>query len=350
MKTLEREIGSITFAAGQTRTLPLPRNYAYRSLQLKLVCNLDRVVGASGGAPKDSCPAQLVQNIMIRANGRDVIKNYDFESLHRMDQVRHGTRPHISVPEEWDGFDVISDSDQVIHAQIDFAMPRAIRPIDTLLNSAGLSTLDLIVTFGNPDDVMNDAYDPAAGGITVNTCTLYVAAVESVGVPIGTQFMVNKEYMLRSQVNANSTSHQIQLPVSNLFRSFILKTHADGDQVNTILQNIQIKAGTEVFKNRYAGFLQMDNRLECAMEVPNTAIDAAAIDHYMLNHLLEGYYLLEFVKDGRLTECLDTSRLSSLELLLAVTKIGTDSFIDIFPCELIAPPPSAREVDRKSVV
>ncbi len=344
MKVLEREIGSIIYAAGQTRTLPLPRNYAYRSLQLKLACQLDRVVGATGGAPKDSCPAQLVQNIMIRANGRDVIKNYDFESLHRMDQIRHGVRPHITVPEDWDGYDVITDSAQVIHAQIDFAMPRAIRPIDTLLNSAGLATFDLIVTFGNPDDVMNDAYDPATGGISVDSATLYVAAIESVGVPPGTQFMVNKEYMIRSQVNATSTSHQIQLPVSNLFRSFILKTHSDGDQVNTILNNIQIKAGTEVFKNRYASFLQMDNRLECGIEVPNVDGDAAAVDHYMLEHLLEGYYLLEFVKDGRLTECLDTSKLSSLELMLDVSSVGTDDFIDIFPCEMIAPPPTNREV------
>ena len=341
MKILEREIGSITYAAGQTRTLALPRNYAYRSLQLKLACLLDRVVGATGGAPKDSCPAQLVQSIMIRANGRDVIKNLDLETLHRLNQIRHGVRPHISAPEDWDGYDVISDSVQVIHAQLDFAMWRAIRPIDTLLNSAGLATLDFIVTFGNPDDVMNDAYDPATGGISVDSATLYIAAIESVGVPPGTRFMVNKEYMIRSQVSATSTSHQVQLPVSNLYRAFVLKTHSDGDQVNTILNSIQVKAGTEVFKNRYASFLQMDNRLECGIEVPNVDSDAAAVDHYMLEHLLEGYYLLEFVKDGRLTECLDTSQLSSLELLLDVNAVGTSDFIDIFPVELIRPPVEA---------
>ncbi len=338
MKILEREIGSITFAASQTRTLPLPRNYAYRTLQLKFVCQLDRVVGATGGAPKDSCPAQLVQNIMIRANGRDVIKNINFESLHRLDQLRHGVRPHISVAEAWDGYDVQTDVVMVIHAQIDFAMWRSIRPVDSLLNSAGLATLDFIVTFGNPDDVMNDAYDPAAGGITVDSGTLYVAAVEAVGVPAGTRFIVNKEYMIQSQVNATTTSHQIQLPVSNLFRSFVLKTHSDGDQVDTILNNIQIKAGTEVFKNRIASFLQMDNRLECGIEVPNVDSDAAAVDHYSLEHLLEGYYLLEFVKDGRLTECLDTGRLSSLELLLDVNNVGAADFVEVYPVELIRPP------------
>lgn len=337
MKILEREIGSITYAAGQTRTLPLPRNYAYRSLQLKLAVTMDRVVGATGGAPKDCCPAQLVQNIMIRANGRDVIKSIDMETLHRLDQIRHGIRPHINFA-DFSGYTVETDVEMMVHAQIDFEMWRAIRPIDTLLNSAGLATLDLIITFGSPDDVMNDAYDPAAGGCSVDAATLYVAAVESVGVPPGTRFAMNKEYMIRSQVTAASTSHQIQLPVSNLFRSFVLKTHSDGDQVDTILNNIQIKAGTEVFKNRYASFLQMDNRIECGIEVAEVDGSAAAVDHYFLEHLLEGYYLLEFVKDGRLTECLDTSRLSSLELLLDVNTVGTNDFIDIFPVELIQPP------------
>lgn len=337
MKILEREIGSITYAQGQTRTLPLPRNYAYRSLQLKLVAQMDRVVGATGGAPKDSCPAQLIQSIMIRANGRDVIKNYDLETLHRLNQLRHGIRPHISFA-GFSGYSAVSDIEMVVHAQIDFAMWRAIRPIDTLLNSAGLATLDFIVTFGSPDNTMNDAYDPATGGCSVDSATLYVAAIESVGVPVGTRFAMNKEYMIRSQVTATSSSHQIQLPVSNLFRSFVLKTHSDGDQVDTILNNIIIKAGTEVFKHRFASFLQMDNRLECGIEVAEVDGSAAAVDHYFLEHLLEGYYLLEFVKDGRLTECLDTSQLSSLELILDVNTVGTNDFIDVYPVELIQPP------------
>ena len=335
MKILEREISSVTYAANQTRTIQLPRNYAYRSLQLKLVAQMDRAAGASAGAPKDCCPAQLVKNIMIRANGRDVIKNYDLETLHRLDQMRHGIRPHISFA-GFAGYGVETNEVMTIHGQIDFAMWKAVRPIDTLFDSAALATLEMIITFGAANDVMTDAFD---GACTVDEATLYVAAIEEVGVPAGTKFMANKEYMLRSQVNAASSNHQIQLPVSNLFRSFVLKTHSDGVQVDTILNNIIIKAGTEVFKNRLAPFLQMDNRIECATEVAERDESAAAIDHYFLEYpFAEGYYLLEFVKDGRLTECLDTSKLSSLELILDVNHPGTNDFVDVYPVELIAPP------------
>lgn len=347
MKILEREVGSLDFVENQTRTLQLPRNYAYRQINLMLIAQIDRAAtNPDAGGPKDCAPAQLVKNIMIRANGRDVIKNYDMETLHRLNQMRHGTRPHIYAT-GLDGYDDVTNEEVKIAATIDFEMWRAIRPIDTLLDSAPLATLELIITWGAGIDIMNDAWPGGGSGesVTVDSATLYVSTVEAVGVPEGTRFATNKEYMIRSQVTAASNRHQIQLPVGNLYRSIVLKTHSDGDQVDTILpfslaaQNtITLQAGTEVFKYKIAGCLQAENRLDYAMEVPERNGSGAALDHFLQELVLEGYYVLEFVKDGRLTECLDTSKLSSLELILDVANPGTDDFIDVYPVELIQPP------------
>ncbi|MBW8003343.1 MAG: hypothetical protein FVQ80_15240 [Planctomycetes bacterium] len=347
MKILEREIGSITFASNQTRTIQLPRNYAYRSLQLLLIADLTRSTTAGAGDafnPKDAAPAQLIKNIMIRANGRDVIKNYDMETLHRLNEMRHHTRPYIYSQDWILGADAANKTLKVA-AQIDFAMWDAIRPIDTLLNSAGLATLELIITWGTGMDTMSDDWQAATGAaVTVNSATLYVASVESVGVPAGTRFLVNKEYMLRSQVNASNNNHQIELPTGNLYRSIVLKTHTDGEQTDTMIptpQLITLQAGTEVFKQRIGEFLQADNRLEKELQVPERPGSGAALNHELQELLLNGYYLLEFVKDGRLTEMLDTSQLSSLKIAIDVTKVGTNDFIDVYPCELIAPPVAA---------
>lgn len=349
MKILEREVQTLEYAANQTRTIQLPRNYAYQKLNLNMVAAIYREAGATAGGAKDSAPAQLVKNIQIRANGRDVIKNIDFESLHRMNEINHGVRPHIDC-DGWVGHAAILVGAKIevsISAYIDYAMWRAIRPIDTLLDSAGLATLEMIVTWGTGNDTMNDAYDPAGAGVTVDECVLHVSTVESVGVPAGTPFMTNKEYMIRSQVTAASARHQIQLPVSNLYRQLILKTHSDGDQVDTILpfslaaQNtITLQAGTEVFKYRMAGALKNDNRINRELQVPELLTQGAAapIDHRLTEYSMPGYYLLEFCPDGHLTECLDTARLSQLELILDVAHPGTDDFIDVFPTELIRPP------------
>lgn len=340
MKILEREVGSLDYAETQTRTIPLPRNYAYRALDLLLMAKLSRAAG-SAGWPKDSAPAQLVRNIMIRANGRDVIKNYDMETLHRLSEQRHGTRPYISA-EALNGFGAVTDEMVYVGARIDFEMWRAVRPIDTLLDSAGLATLEFIVTWGTGLDIMNDACDCAS--VTVTSAQLFVSSVEAVGVEAGTKFMANKEYMIRSQVTAASNKHPIALPVGNLYRSLVLKTHSDGNQVNTILpfgltnQNaITLQAGTEVFKYRIAGGLQASNRLDYQMQIPELTASAAALNHRLLENLQEGYYILDFVKDGRLTECLDTSRLSSLDLVLDVAHPGTVDTIDVYPVELIRP-------------
>jgi len=340
-KLLERELGSVTFAANQTRTLQLPRNYAYRGLCLKLVADLTRVTtaGTSANGPCDCPPAQLIGNLQVIANGRDVIKNIDFETLHRANQIRFGTRPRISAL-GWAGGDDAADVVMEIYAYISFEMWRAIHPVDTLFDSAGLATFDLIITFGTGTDTMSPAWQAEAGAVvTVNSATLYVAALEEVGIPAGTAFLINKEYKIRQQVLATSNNFQIDMPVGNAFRAFIIKATSDGLPVQTILNNIKIKSGTEVYKNRIAPFMQMDNRLFNQLEVPeNRAAAGTAQDHYLVENLLEGYYLVEFCIDGRLTQALDTTRLSSLEFELDVNAVGTTDLIEILPCELIRPP------------
>lgn len=333
MKLLERELGSVAYAQNQQRTLQLPRNYAYRALSLRLCANLSWTE-TTAGIVKDSAPAQLVSNIQVRANGRDVIKNYDMETLHRLTQLRYGCRPKIISPANTTA---ATNQDLEVHAMINFEMWRAVKPIDTLLDSSGMATLELIVTWGTGADIFGGAY---GGTVTVNSADLYVSAIEQVGVPAGSRFMINKEYFLESVITAASAQHQINLPVSNLYRSFVLKTVSDDCHVNTILQNIQIKSGTEVYKNRVAYHLQMDNRIDRQLENP-VSLAAALGGHDYANLVRNGYYLLEFVRDGRLTECLDTSRLSTLELILNVAHPGTTDVIRVYPVELIVPPVEA---------
>ena len=346
MKILEREVGSLVYAANQVRTLPLPRNYAYDNIQLLLICDLTRAAtAADGGGPKDSAPAQLIRNVQVIANGRDVIKNYDMDSLHRMNEIYHGVRPYI-YSHDWHGYADAADKTMKVAAQIDFSMPRVVRPIDTLLDAAGLATLDLVITFGAGIDTMDDTW-PGTGtaeSVTVNSATLFVSTVERVGVPAGSNFMTNKEYMIRKQITAVNNKLQVSLPYANLYRQFILKTHSDGNQVDTIFpfsalaQNtITLSSGTEVYKYRIAAALQASNRLHRELQVPERIGSGAALDHSLQELLLEGYYLLDFCPDGHLTECLDTSRLSGLELILDVANPGTNDFIDIFPTELIVP-------------
>ena len=339
MKILERTLGSIPYAAGQTRTLELPRNYAYRKLYLTLhVTGVYRgahsVPGASG--PKDSAPAHLIENLSIRANGRDVIKSLDFAALHRMCQQRHGTRPMIQVGDTWGGDAVILVGDKInmkVSAFLDFEMWRSIRPADTFFNSRRLTTLELIVNFNNPNSMMLDNYDES---VTVESATLYVDSLEAVGMPAEAAMMVNKENRWRLPV-AVSGDHHVRIPVGNVFRQFMLRTtDANGALVNDLIDRITLKSGTEVFKLLDAARLQAVNRLELGLENP---IGQQTQNRAQFENITPGHYLLDCVKDGRLTECLDTSQMSDLELVLHVSSGGTTAgTVDIYPTELIMPP------------
>jgi len=330
MKLLTRDIGTITYAASQQRTLQLPRAYAYRALSLKLVASIT-VTETTAGTVKDSAPAQLVSNIVVRANGRDVIKNYSLASIHRFNQFQRGVRPYIS------GFantTAASAATYYVHGIIPFEMYRAIKPIDTLMDSAGMATLEMIVTWGTGADIFGGAY---GGTVTVNSAYLYVSSFEAIGVPSGTQFITHKEYEIVSTITAASTKHQINLPVSNLYRGFLIKTVSDDANVDTILNNVQIKSGTEVYINKNAFHLQMDNRADYAMECPVSTAGALGGADYA-NRLLTGFYFVDFVRDGRLTEALNTGQLSSLEMVLDVNHPGTTDVLTIVPVELVLPP------------
>ena len=349
MKTLDRYLGSVTYAANQQRTLQLPRNYAYSNISLLIIAQLDRAAtSADGGTCKDSAPAQLVRDIEVLANGKNTIKKIDFEGCHRLNQMRHMTRPQIYA-HDWLGYADKTNSVMKVMCQLDFELPKNgpwMINIDTLLDSAGLATLDLNITFGAGIDTMNDAW-PGTGSaetVTVDSAVVHVWSKERVGVPAGSTFAVWKEWKRKYSVTSAGL-FTIDLPVQTSYLQIGIKTHSDGDQVDTIIpfglantNNIRLYSGTETFLQVPAGLLQSSNRMTTQMEVPERIGSGAALNHAQQELLLEGWYLLDFCHDGRLTEALDARNLSDLKLELDLANPGTDDNVEIYISELLLPP------------
>ncbi len=348
-KLIEREIGSLTFSANQTATLQLPRDYSIDKLQFRFMGTLYRAAGASAGAPKDLSFAQLIKRIEIRRNGRDVLKSIDFETLMRLNQLRYGTQPAYRrtvynarfgegavVTTQWDGYAAVTTGANAIDfdlsAIMDFGMWNAIRRNDTLLDATArgnVSTLDMIVTFGAYNDVMSVAYNPAAGGVAADRVpVLYVSTSEYIDVNSQedpyTPYSDNKEYGIRKVITATNPKELIELGPGNFFRSIVLKTYSDDGQINDLINAITLRSGTDVIKYRTGKALRWDNKQECGLET-----------------MPDGYFLLEFVKDGHLAKMLDTTNMSSLTLELDIVKRGTIDVVEVFPVEVV---PASRRV------
>ncbi len=339
-RLIERELGTLTFAAGQTSTLQMPRDYSIDKLMLRLSGTLFRGVGASAGGPKDLSPAQLVKRIEIRRNGRDVLKSIDFETLMRLNSMRYGCVPryqrrvHSSGADyttQWDGYAAVTTGanamDFDLSAHIDFGMWRSLRRNDTLLDATsrgGVSTLDLIITWGAYNDVMTAAYSISGTGVAADVVpTLSIATSEYIDVDTPddpyTPYSDNKEYGIRKVITATNPKELIEIGVGNFFRSFVLKTYSDDLQRNDIINYITLRSGTDVIKYRAGQAIRWDNKLECHLET-----------------MPEGYYLLELCKDGHLAKMLNTSNLSSLTLELDATHQGTTTVVEVYPVEVVA--------------
>jgi len=354
MKLHKRYLGCINWPGeNQQRTLEIPRNYALIALEFELVVQLDRAsTNPDAGGPKDSAPAQLVSSLDLIANGSDTIKHMPFDALHRKNEIQFGVRPRI-YSAGLAGYDDISNGVYKVAARMSFAMPRAIREPDTLLDTAAMSSLDLVVTFGAGIDIMNDTWPGGGSGesVTIDDAKLHVTAIEYVGVPAGMKFALWKESWKRATVTGVDNAFQIKLPFGSgmNYRSILLRTHSDGNMVDTIipynglatLNKIKLQSGTEVYLYEVGQLLQVQNRLAHELQVPERIGSGAALDHALQELLLEGHYYIDFCRDGRLSEMLDTSYLSDLELVLEVANPGGDAssdYIDVFYDHLFMAP------------
>jgi len=321
----EREIGERTFTAGQMSSYELPRNYSLDRLKFRLTATLSRTAGSTG-APMDLSGAQLIKEIEVVKNGRESLKVLAAETLMRLCELRYGTPANISFTDTWDGFDVQSEIPFILDFWLDFGMWRSLQRFDTLLDTTwrgGITTLDLHITWGLLQDVMTTAFD---GVVSADVTPVVSVSTEEYIDPDAepAEYAENREYGIRKVIAATNPKEQHKFNIGNRFRSFVIKTYSDDVLRNDILNNVIIKTGSDVLKNRAGLALQEENKLFCGLETMPT-----------------GYYLLEFCPDGHLTRSINTLGMSDLTCEMNVTKQGTICVVEMFPVELVKVPVTA---------
>lgn len=314
MRNLTREVGQRTWVSSGQETIDLPRDYAYIDLLVELVATITVTAGTTAGTVLDVCPAQMIKNIQIIANGRDTIKSLDFEALVRLTHLRYGTAPNNTL------FGGTATTTCYVYAIIPFAMWRSVVPFDTLFNAKPLTTLQMILTFGTVADIFDSgaSYDYTYSGAG----TVYVSSREAVGLNPDAILSVNKESVQESTVTATTSSHQIGMNYAKdlYYRSIVLRCTQDGQVSNGILNDIELKSGGVIFFKL------------------NARRDRARYKNiYGVETMPTGYYAIDFCEDGRLGDALNTSGLSSLDLILDVTNTADVDKIRVYTTEVIVP-------------
>lgn len=326
-----RRVGKTSYSANAAESLDLPRKNLYRDLVLWLKGSVvitdvtQAPVVFTGGIGSG---LKIVKRVEVIANGRDTIKSLSLSALAMKNQFLFGARPQITeslltaATHPFGG---------VVH--LPFAMPRAIREIDTLLNSGRLATLELRVTYGATSDMYSTQPTALTEASTVGDLEVYVnEAIRLDGKD--EPYSAYKELYIEDVIAAASAEHQILLPVGNRYRGFMFESESDGEMVDTILKKITIKSGTDIF-------FSMDAYEGTTYRPAGGPLRGDNIREFGLSdETLTGYLYVDFCKEGRLVDCLDASRLSSLEAILDVAAPGTTDKVRIYPCEIVPPMPA----------
>ena len=318
MRNLTREIRDVAVVENGRDTIPLPRDYAYVDLMVELQAKITIAGGNTSGTLLDVAPAQLIRTIEVRANGRDVIKSMDYEGLVRLTHLRYGTAPDNTLLASGDAQ---VNTECFVYAIIPQAMWHAVKPFDTIFNAKPLSTYEMILTFGACANI----YQTGAAGNRTTTLVegrVYVSCRESVGIPADQVFPINKEGTLEDEITANATEFKIPLNYAKdlSYRALVLRS-TDGYQVvNTVINEVQLKSGGVIF-----------------FKLAGRRVRARYKSIYWLESIPTGYYPVDFCEDGRLGDSLDTSGLSSLDLILNVTVGAGTTRVKCYTTEIIVP-------------
>ena len=315
-----RYVGQISYTANQRVPFDLFRRYPTRGLVLRL--NGSYTISTAGapviytGGP--GAVMKVIKRIEVIADGRDTIKSISGDELFMKNQLLYGTRPQVTQP-------AITSAAHTCGGTfyLPFEMPKSVRPLDTLLDSGRLQTLQLFITYGQATDMFST--NPTT--ISAEDFPITVHQVEAIrhdGKPEA--YASYKEHAIETPITAASTEMHIDLPPGNTYRGMLIECESDGEMVDTILNRVQIKSGSDVYFDMYEEELRGFNAIKMDMQ----------------DQARTGYYYIDFCPDGQMVDVLDAVNLTDLRAVVDVSHPGTTDRIRFIPCEFI--PASAAQI------
>lgn len=280
-----------------------------------------------------------VREIRVVINGNDVIRIFSGNDLWWLNYFLYGTRPQTSA--------AVGDGAAAAAATfsstltIPFWMPGTVRPMDTALDTSRLSDIRVEVTWGAITD-LSAATTAYAATLRVASLQCFDSNASKPGYVPPTFSMLRMSKIVRS-VGAANTAEQQLLTVGPMYRGILIgnaNSTATLDVANNIT-NIKVLSGTNVFRDIRGDVLQAWQRQRTNTQTNVPVSGARAASALSLEprrgttaNLLGGWYWLDFVQDGFLTECIDTVGFSELTLEL---NMAAAAQLTIIPLQIYPP-------------
>lgn len=183
-----------------------------------------------------------IARVDLVVNGTDIVRSFSGTQLFLLNRLMYGGIKRTTT-QLGDGVTAAPTFQSTLIMPI--WQPLSVKPMDTALDSSQVSDMRIEVTVDASSSVNT------AAGPTAIAATLDVSSYECFG--IDGQFSDCRMYNLQSvQAGANQNT-QIQLPVTALYRGFIINVANGSGNAATDLplvpQNVQLISGTTIFRD-----------------------------------------------------------------------------------------------------
>jgi hypothetical protein len=287
------EVESITFSSGALRSRELPKT-VYKGLWLKLSITHTNGVGPTITA--DSLMAVL-SKINIVINGQDQLKSVPFRHIFYRNQYDFSIAPQSSL------FTTNSvQGTSYVWAYLPFAMTRSLNPEDTVLDARKFQSLMLEANWGSSIGTNVTSLDSG---------TLKIYTDEYSNVDENFAGGRHEENVVSRNLDATgSRTLELEVGSNNQYRRLWIYTRNSSAALSNVqIDNLIVKSRAFNYDNINADALQQFNAWEFAQS-PQT-----------------GLYVLDFTRDGKLTQRIDARNLS--ELIVDVNSLVSNGTMEI---------------------
>lgn len=289
-KTLERDQAEISYDAGSTVKVDLPREHFYE--RLNLVTEYDVTTGTAA-AQNGNGILDLIENVKVEYNGDKTPKSSSFAMSHFIDQYEYGSKPLLDPVD----YSVASTQTGRMQSFVQFLTePRA---YGAMLPSFLFSGLTLEVKWANASDVGDD--------VTVNDATVKVESRERKRSSLPKSRLkkvldngvVFKETELRRSIDREGTV-PIDLPQGNVYHSMPVQIHDAG------LPNDDLISSYEVTEN------SVDTHKAKSFDLQQ----ADDYQRYSVDELAPGFAFVGYAEGNATADAVDTRGMDSYKLKL----------------------------------
>lgn len=298
-----------------TQTADLDRLHGLRFVDVHHDHQVDGSGGSADGALLTGAPFHFVTEMRLKGNGKDDIIRTTGHLNYQKNQFDYSVAPASTIP----AVASFGSANAVFNfiSRLDLAMPNGLVPIDTALISSLFATLQLSISIADKTGLVNATNDRTVAFDT-STADVYVGEIVNFD---ANNFgrIIAKQFYQELIPTASGTNLDLALPVGNAYREFLIEAcapSANPTPLNTVLDNISIKAGSEVF---------YDAEDDIARRIP--ALERGIAEQ-------TGMYYLDMTRDGLVRQTLNASLFNNLKFTFANT-LQTGNRLRVLATELI---------------